>query len=327
MTISEIAKLAGVSNAAVSRYLNNGYLSEDKKAAIKKVIDETGYQPSLQAQILRTRKAKLCGIIFQNVLESDYGPILNGVTDILDEMGYGLLFARAEANDEDLLSRANDMRKRLVDGLIILTENISSEVEEQLSAFDIPLLIAGCKCDKLHSVYYDQQFAIQEITKLLLKGGKTRPAFVGLSPSYKQQGAGRFDGFRQALASTGAMMDTKVIVLCDTSIDNGYNAGKALLTRVPGIDAICCATDELAIGVLRYLKEIDRTDIAVSGCGNSPVLSSADIPILSGDLNMRSLAMTATEYMNDLLDRKDTDQTDSALIQKRLPVKIVNLPE
>ena len=55
MTIGEIAKRAGVSPAAVSRYFNNGYVSEQKRAAIGKVVEETGYRPSAQAQTLRTR--------------------------------------------------------------------------------------------------------------------------------------------------------------------------------------------------------------------------------------------------------------------------------
>ncbi len=59
MTIKEIAKLAGVSSAAVSRYLNGGYVSDEKKEQIKKVIEETGYQPSAQARMLRTKKACL----------------------------------------------------------------------------------------------------------------------------------------------------------------------------------------------------------------------------------------------------------------------------
>jgi len=62
MTIKEIAKLAGVSSAAVSRYLNGGYVSDEKKEQIKKVIDETGYQPSAQARMLRTKKACLIRI-------------------------------------------------------------------------------------------------------------------------------------------------------------------------------------------------------------------------------------------------------------------------
>ena len=59
MTIKEIAQLAGVSSAAVSRYLNGGYVSDEKKKQIKRVIEETGYQPSAQARILRTKKACL----------------------------------------------------------------------------------------------------------------------------------------------------------------------------------------------------------------------------------------------------------------------------
>ena len=56
MNINEIARLAGVSRATVSRYLNKGYVSEEKKEIIRKVIEETGYQPSAQAQTLRTKK-------------------------------------------------------------------------------------------------------------------------------------------------------------------------------------------------------------------------------------------------------------------------------
>lgn len=58
MNISEIAKLAGVSSAAVSRYFNQGYISEEKREAIRKVVEETGYRPSVQAQTLRTKKDK-----------------------------------------------------------------------------------------------------------------------------------------------------------------------------------------------------------------------------------------------------------------------------
>lgn len=63
MTINEIAKLADVSRATVSRYLNNGYISEEKAQRVKEVIAQTGYVPSTQAQQLRTKKTKLIGVI------------------------------------------------------------------------------------------------------------------------------------------------------------------------------------------------------------------------------------------------------------------------
>ena len=67
MTIKEIAKLAGVSSAAVSRYLNGGYVSEEKKEQIRSVIEKTGYQPSAQARILRTKKASLVGVVVPKI--------------------------------------------------------------------------------------------------------------------------------------------------------------------------------------------------------------------------------------------------------------------
>ena len=60
MTIKEIAQLAGVSSAAVSRYLNGGYVSEEKKEQIRKVIEETGYQPSAQDAAYQKDEADRC---------------------------------------------------------------------------------------------------------------------------------------------------------------------------------------------------------------------------------------------------------------------------
>ena len=56
MNIADIAKMAGVSRAAVSRYFNNGYISEEKQEAVRKVVEETGYRPSIQAQNVADKK-------------------------------------------------------------------------------------------------------------------------------------------------------------------------------------------------------------------------------------------------------------------------------
>ena len=87
MNISEIAKLAGVSNASVSRYLNHGYLSEAKRQVIEKVIRETGYRPSIQAQILRTRKTKTIGVILPKIDSFAVGNIMVGIDSVLEKKG------------------------------------------------------------------------------------------------------------------------------------------------------------------------------------------------------------------------------------------------
>lgn len=98
MTIAEIAKLAGVSRAAVSRYLNNGYISEEKKQKIKKVIEQTGYRPSLQAQTLRTKKSKLIGIVLPKINSETISRIVAGISQVLSEKGFQILLANTENN-------------------------------------------------------------------------------------------------------------------------------------------------------------------------------------------------------------------------------------
>ena len=80
MTISDIAKMAGVSSAAVSRYLNGGPLSEQKRAVIQAVVEKTGYSPDTAAQTLRTGKVRQVGVIVPSISSQSVGQITGGST-------------------------------------------------------------------------------------------------------------------------------------------------------------------------------------------------------------------------------------------------------
>ena len=98
MTITEIAEMAGVSVSAVSRYLNDGYISEEKRRKIKAVIDKTGYKPSKQAQILRTKKSKVVGVILPKISSESIARVADGISSVLSEKGYQMLLASTENN-------------------------------------------------------------------------------------------------------------------------------------------------------------------------------------------------------------------------------------
>ena len=83
MTISDIAKLAGVSSAAVSRYLNGGPLSEQKRAVIQAVVEQTGYCPDTAAQTLRTGKVRQVGVIVPSISSQSVGQITSGTRQAL----------------------------------------------------------------------------------------------------------------------------------------------------------------------------------------------------------------------------------------------------
>ena len=91
MTISDIAKMAGVSSAAVSRYLNGGPLSEQKREAIREVVEKTGYRPDAAAQTLRTGRVNQIGGIAPSISSQSVGQITVGIASELDQQNYLIL--------------------------------------------------------------------------------------------------------------------------------------------------------------------------------------------------------------------------------------------
>ena len=150
MNIADIAKLAGVSPAAVSRYLNQGYLSQEKREAIRKVIEETGYRPMVQAQILRTRRTKTIGVILPKIDSFSIGSIVAGIDSVLEQKGFQILLADTH-NDPDkekeYLDSFDDQR---VDGVILIATVFTSKHVAILKKSRVPVVVVGQQ-------YYEQR--------------------------------------------------------------------------------------------------------------------------------------------------------------------------
>ena len=127
MTIKEIAKLAGVSSAAVSRYLNGGYVSDEKKEQIKKVIEETGYQPSAQARMLRTKKACLIGVVVPKINSESISRITAGIEKVLSERNYQMLLAGTDNTPVKEIEYMRLFENYPVDGIILVGTMITAE--------------------------------------------------------------------------------------------------------------------------------------------------------------------------------------------------------
>ena len=120
MTIKEIARLAGVSSAAVSRYLNGGYVSEEKKEKIREIIEKTGYRPSIQARNLRTRQTRLVGVVVPKISSETISRVTDGIGKILQEKGYQMLLATTDNNPEKELEYMELFENYPVDGVILI---------------------------------------------------------------------------------------------------------------------------------------------------------------------------------------------------------------
>ena len=138
MNIKDIAEMAGVSRATVSRYLNNGYVSDEKKQKIRAIIEKTGYVPSTQAKMLRTKQTKLVGVIIPRLNSESVSRILEGIGSVLEDGGYHMLLANTDNHYEKELEYLKIFSNDRVDGVILLASALTRQHRELLSNMPVP---------------------------------------------------------------------------------------------------------------------------------------------------------------------------------------------
>ena len=180
MNIGEIAKMAGVSSAAVSRYFNNGYISDEKKERIRKVVEETGYRPSVQAQTLRTKKTKMIGVILPKIDSATIGSIVSGILNLFNESGYHILLADTQNNPDKEIEYLSAFDDKQVDGVILIATFFTASHKRVLKKMTVPVVIVGQRLSGYHCVYHDDYNAIYDMTKLMIEKGCHNPGYIGV---------------------------------------------------------------------------------------------------------------------------------------------------
>lgn len=272
MTIAEIAQRAGVSKTAVSRYLNNGYVSSEKREAIRRVIEETGYVPSPQAQMLRTGRSRTVGVIVPRIDSESISRVVAGISLVLEEHGYHLLLANTANKAEKELEYLEVFRTGNVDGVILLATVLTAAHKKAMRECGVPVVLLGQKLDGAGCVFHDDQGAARSMTEFLIAAGRRRIAYIGVTSRDKAAGAARRAGYLEALSGAGIEAMPALYEQSDFSAEGGYAAMGRLLAKHEEIDAVFCATDSIAAGAMRQLGEQGRVipeQIAVAGIGHS----------------------------------------------------------
>lgn len=271
MTINEIAKLAGVSRATVSRYLNNGYVSEEKRKIIQEVIQETGYQPSITAQNLRNKSTRYIGVIIPKINSDSISRIVYGIGEILTVEGYQLLLGNTNNCEQEELKYLDLFKENHVDGIILIGTIFTAEHKRILKNLTVPIVIAAQHINGYSCVYSDDYHAAYDITEVLTEQGNYY-GYIGATTKDKAVGYNRRNGFLDALKAHDIFISEACMTEASFTMESGYEKTKELITHNPKIDSLFCATDTIAVGALQYLREakyIVPSDIQVASIGDS----------------------------------------------------------
>ena len=273
MTISEIAKMAGVSSATVSRYFNNGYLSEEKRKTIEKVVKKTGYQPSPQAQMLRTRKTRMVGVVLPRIESSSIARIVAGISAVMNRKKYKIVLANTENNPDMELDYMKVFDNKQVDGLILVATVLTEEHYRMIRKLRIPIVVVGQRVEGVDSIYHDDYHATCELTELMIQKGRTGLAYIAAIREDRAVGNDRTNGYMDTVKAHGLTGAADRIVTAGFSIESGKKQMKQLLSEYPEIDAVIAATDSMAVGAIQAVQAQGYRvpeDILVGGIGNSP---------------------------------------------------------
>lgn len=283
MTIKEIAALADVSPSAVSRYLNNGYISKEKKERIRAIIEQTGYSPSIHAQTLRTRKTMLIGVVVPKLNSESVSHIVSGISGILTENGYRMLLADTENDSNKELEYLDLFKNNPVDGIILIGTSITGKHRVFLKSNTVPMVVVGQRTDLVSCIYHDDLMASYTLTEKMILSGKKRFAFLGGSPEDPACGIARKQGFLNALSDYHLEFNPKLEEICEFNVQSGYEHMDIILKRTRNFDGVFCATDLIAAGAMRRLKEEHLEipgEVAITGIGNNQI-GTAILPRLT----------------------------------------------
>ena len=266
MTIKEIAQLAGVSSAAVSRYLNGGYISEEKKEKIKSIIEQTGYQPSAQARMLRTKRACLVGVVVPKINSESISRVTAGIEQVLSERGYQMLLASTDNQPKKEIEYLRLFENYPVDGIILIGTMITAEHRKFLKDSKVPVVVIGQYTKYANCVYHDDYGAGKAMGRMVAAsaagGGKV--AYIGVTRDDKAVGASRADGFFAGLRSGGISVDEEYVRMAEFTMESGYRTALELLKEKSDIDIISCATDTIAAGAIEALLACAREQVPAS---------------------------------------------------------------
>lgn len=306
MNISEFAEYAGVSKSAVSRYFNNGYLSDDKREKIEKAIEETGYSPSISAQAIKTRVTKLVGVIIPKLSSESCARITEGISQVLYEHGYQILLVNTANDCNKEIEYLDLFRQNRVDGVIFLATVFTDVHRSLLKKMHIPVVITGQEYKGFSCVCHDDFGAAYALTELMLHKGAVRPAYIGVTDDDKAAGEARHKGFLKALADNDISLDKHNSVTAEFNIDLGYSCAKKIFSGREHPDCIFCATDNIAAGAILYCRENGikiPEDVMICGVGDSKIGAITAVPLTSARLHYKTAGIEAAQMLLNSIGR------------------------
>lgn len=322
VTLTDVAKHAGVSPKTVSNVLNDWpYISDETRQKVQASIEALGYRPSALATSLRTGRTKTIGVVIPDITNPFFGQAVRGCEDVLYAAGYSIFLCNTNEDPVKEQSYLDMLTRRGVDGLLMFGARSSAEVLSQVVHDDIPIVAEDSPAQHSNTTVIDIDNVRGAViaTRHLLELGHQRIGHLG-GPAQRLAAVHRLEGYRQALDETSRGYEARLALRCQPTIRSGYRAALQLLASEKPT-ALFCYNDLMAIGAMvacQQLKLRIPADIALVGFDDIAIASLVTPALTTVRVRQYEIGRRASEL---LLERLAGGEP----VQKRVlfPVELV----
>lgn len=256
-TMKDVARVANVSVATVSRVINNvETVEENLRKRVLEAIDELGFQPNYLAKSLKNNSTNTIGVVVSDISNPFFIGVARQIEKVVRDKGYTMFMASTDSDHEKELEIIRMMVAKRVDGIIISPD--SNELEKVVRNLDCPTVAIDRKslnniCD---TVYTDKEVLMYKAVKHLAQKGHKNIAMV-TGPKELSSNRDRFNGYFRAHYDLGMDVDISNIIFSEFTMETGKKAFKELMSKEKRPSAIIAGNALIAQGFISKAKDMN----------------------------------------------------------------------
>ncbi|WP_434676780.1 LacI family DNA-binding transcriptional regulator [Pseudomonas sp. R1-18] len=306
--IREVARLAGVSVATVSRTLKSPErVLAETRDKVNAAVEKAGYRPNLMAVQFRSRKTGNLVILVPAIANTFFARVISGAQRAAQAAGYRLLLCDTQGQESIERQFAELVYAYQADGVIQL--RAFDPFEQSSDGAAMPPIVNVCEVirqGRHPTISLDNQAAAKAMTEHLLQLGHRRIGLIK-GPKSSPLTRDRVAGYEEALRQAQIPLDDALVSHGDFTLNAGYLGASAMLKLNPRPTALFCENDEMAIGALRRIREEGLRvpqDISLAGFDDIPMAAYCDPALTTISQPAEAFGEKAVEMLIALMDGK-----------------------
>lgn len=329
VTMSDVAREAGVSLMTVSRVINDkGEISPETRQRVQEVIEKLGYRPSGIARSLAGGQTYTIGLVVPDIANPYFSGMAHGVTSVANAEGFGVLLCDCEEDADRELTMLDVLEEKRVDGVIVAAPRTTTEkLLPSLVRHPYVVVVNRLFDDTDETtvrgyVINDDRNGAYTIIKHLLNQGHRAIGFLA-GPKTSYGSMRRLRGYKVAFEEAGLTYPAEMVRYCVPTVEGGKDIASQFVSEHPEISAMFCFNDLVAIGVLQCCHQLGMRvpdDLAIFGYDDIPMASWVTPALSTCRVNFEEMGREATKLLIDYISDCPED-CENIIMQPKLIIR------